>query len=96
MTIEELQNEISELKQKIDKQNQIILELEKISRLHKHAGYDKTQVIEKLEYIKFGIGTPEGSISARIGTIFLRQDGGAVTTLYIKESGTGNTGWVAK
>jgi peroxiredoxin len=31
-----------------------------------------------------------------VGSLFLRTDGGANTTLYIKESGSGNTGWVAK
>jgi len=43
-----------------------------------------------------GAGTPEGSITAAPGTIYLRTDGGASTTLYVKETGTGNTGWVAK
>lgn len=43
-----------------------------------------------------GTGTPEGAVTAGRGTMFLRTDGGAGTTLYIKESGTGNTGWVAK
>lgn len=41
-------------------------------------------------------GTPEGSIVAGIGSLCVRTDGGAVTTLYVKESGVGNTGWVAK
>lgn len=43
-----------------------------------------------------GVGTPEGAITAPIGTQYLRSDGGANTSLYIKESGTGNTGWVGK
>lgn len=43
-----------------------------------------------------GSGTPEGSVSLPVGSMYLRTDGGAGTTLYIKESGTGNTGWVAK
>lgn len=43
-----------------------------------------------------GTGTPEGSVVADIGTTFINLSGGAGTTLYIKESGTGNTGWVAK
>lgn len=41
-------------------------------------------------------GTPEGNITAGVGAIYYRQDGGSGTILYIKESGTGNTGWVAK
>jgi hypothetical protein len=43
-----------------------------------------------------GTGTPEGAVTAPVGCMFLRKDGGASTTMYVKESGTGNTGWVAK
>lgn len=43
-----------------------------------------------------GAGTPEGAVAAPVGSIYTRSDGGANTTLYVKESGTGNTGWVAK
>lgn len=43
-----------------------------------------------------GTGTPEGVVTANIGSIFSRTDGGAGTSFYVKESGTGNTGWVAK
>lgn len=43
-----------------------------------------------------GAGTPEGVVTANVGALFFRSDGGAGTTLYVKESGTGNTGWVAK
>lgn len=43
-----------------------------------------------------GTGTPEGAVVGRIGSTFERTDGGAGTSFYIKESGTGNTGWVAK
>lgn len=47
-------------------------------------------------YIRNGTGTPEGSYTAPVGSLFLRTDGGTGTTLYVKETGTGNTGWVAK
>lgn len=43
-----------------------------------------------------GAGSPEGVLTAVVGSMYTRTDGGANTTLYIKESGTGNTGWVAK
>lgn len=44
-----------------------------------------------------GYGTPENAVSAQVGSLFLRQDGGASTTLYVKESGDGtDTGWIAK
>lgn len=41
-------------------------------------------------------GSPEGVRSAPPSTLALNFNGGAGTTLYVKESGTGNTGWVAK
>lgn len=43
-----------------------------------------------------GNGSPETVVTAPVGSMFIRRDGGAATTLYIKETGTGNTGWVAK
>jgi hypothetical protein len=43
-----------------------------------------------------GFGTPEGAVTAPVGSLYLRANGGANTTLYIKESGTGNTGWIPK
>jgi hypothetical protein len=43
-----------------------------------------------------GAGAPEGVVTASPGSMYLNQSGGGGTTLYIKESGTGNTGWVAK
>lgn len=46
--------------------------------------------------ISAGTGSPEGVRSAVVGSIWIRTNGGASTTLYVKESGTGNTGWVAK
>lgn len=42
-----------------------------------------------------GSGSPEGVVTAIIGSAYISTGGGASTTLYIKESGTGNTGWVA-
>lgn len=42
-----------------------------------------------------GTGSPEGVVTARGGSIYLRTDGGQSSTLYYKESGTGSTGWVA-
>jgi hypothetical protein len=43
-----------------------------------------------------GAGTPLGSISAPVGSLYTRTDGGAASTLYVKESGTDASGWVAK
>ena len=44
----------------------------------------------------FGTGSPEGAVTAGVGSTYMRQDGGAGTSFYIKETGTGNTGWVGK
>lgn len=46
--------------------------------------------------ITAGSGSPESVVAAVVGTIYLRTDGGANTTLYVKESGAGSTGWVPK
>lgn len=43
-----------------------------------------------------GSGTPEGVVTATIGSTYRRTDGGAGTSFYVKESGSGNTGWTAK
>jgi hypothetical protein len=43
-----------------------------------------------------GAGSPEGVITAAVGSIYTRTDGSTSTTLYVKTSGTGNTGWTAK
>lgn len=53
---------------------------------------DGSQVI----WICYGSGSPEGVVAANVGSLYLRTDGGTGTTLYVKESGTGKTGWVAK
>jgi len=47
-------------------------------------------------YQRFGSGTPEAAVTAPVGAVYHRTDGGAGTSFYVKESGTGNTGWVAK
>lgn len=43
-----------------------------------------------------GSGSPETVVTAPVGSIYLRTDGGASTSFYVKESGSGNTGWIAK
>jgi len=42
-----------------------------------------------------GSGSPEGVITAGIGSVYRRTNGSTGTTFYIKESGVGNTGWSA-
>jgi hypothetical protein len=44
-----------------------------------------------------GVGDPNGVVVGSPGDMYLNQAGGANTTLYVKESGSGtNTGWVGK
>lgn len=43
-----------------------------------------------------GSGSPEGAVTAPVGSLYLRADGGTSSSLYVKESGTGSTGWIAK
>lgn len=44
-----------------------------------------------------GMGAPGGVVTGNPGDIYLNKAGGAATTLYVKESGTGTTaGWVGK
>lgn len=43
-----------------------------------------------------GSGSPESVVTAPVGSVFHRTDGGAATCIYIKESGSSSTGWVAK
>jgi len=49
-----------------------------------------------LALIYSGTGSPNTVLTAPVGSLFLRTDGGTNTTLYVKESTSGNTGWVAK
>lgn len=43
-----------------------------------------------------GTGSPEGIVTAPLGSVFRRIDGGPNETLYVKEKGTDNLGWGAK
>jgi len=48
-------------------------------------------------YIKWGTGSPEGVVTANIGSIYLRFDGSTSTSLYVKTANNGSaTGWTAK
>ena len=50
-----------------------------------------------LPSLRRGTGSPEGAVTAPVGTMYLRADGGSGTTLYVKErSESGDHGWVPK
>lgn len=58
-------------------------------------GYGNDALVGR--FIIWGTGSPLNVVTADIGALFLRTDGGASTVLYVKESGNGaSTGWVAK
>lgn len=48
------------------------------------------------EGVLVGDGSPENVVVAPVGTLYRRRDGGVGTCLYVKESGVGDSGWVAK
>jgi hypothetical protein len=51
---------------------------------------------EQVQIVK-GSGSPELNIIAPVGSVYLRTDGGVTgTTFYVKEAGTGATGWAGK
>lgn len=43
-----------------------------------------------------GTGSPEGVVTAPVGTLYVNRAGGAGSTLYVKETGAEATGWTAK
>lgn len=59
-----------------------------------NAALDRLDALEAL--IQTGAGSPEGVVTATVGTLYLRTDGAPGTTLYSKETGSGNTGWEPK
>ncbi|HEY6191111.1 MAG TPA: hypothetical protein VI215_02160 [Bacteroidota bacterium] len=72
-----------------------------------NVGIGTTTPAEKLEVagnikigsatIHSGTGSPEGVVSGNVGDLYLRTDGGAGSTMYVKESGNAtNTGWAGK
>lgn len=44
----------------------------------------------------FGSGSPEGVVTAPPGSKYTNLNGGDHMTIFVKESGTGNTGWIGK
>lgn len=59
------------------------------------SGQPAALTILGLDWLKVGSGSPEGVVTASPGALYRNTAGGGNTTLWIKETGTGNTGWVA-
>lgn len=51
-------------------------------------------LLDTIQILK-GSGSPEASITAPKGSIYVNINGGPGTTMYLKETGVGNTGWVS-
>ena len=84
---------------KFDVGNNILDIIQGYIRVNKDAGASDIKFrTGGLDYlITVGAGSPEGVVTANPGSLYLNINGGAGSTLYIKESGTGtNTGWIAK
>lgn len=52
-------------------------------------------ILNETVSINIGTGSPEGVVTAVVGSSYYRTDGAAGTTHYKKTTGTGNTGWTA-
>jgi hypothetical protein len=44
--------------------------------------------------MNIGSGTPESAVTAPVGVLFRRTDGGRGSAVYYKSNGTGSTGWL--
>ncbi len=49
---------------------------------------------ESLNTPIIGVGSPEGVVTANITQRYMDSSGGASSVMYIKQTGSGNTGWV--
>lgn len=61
------------------------------NRIHRQPDNDGTYIAAYT-----GSGSPEGVVAAKPGSMYINQGGGAGVTLWVKETGTGATGWAAK
>lgn len=59
-------------------------------------GSDKSIELSTGAKILSGFGSPEGVVTAFVGSIYTNLNGSTSTTLWVKTSGNGNTGWTAK
>lgn len=82
-----------------------------VEALQAKVGVDASAVTTSLDYklkvanswsgvisagnVKRGTGSPEGAATGNVGDVYMRTDGSTGTAFYVKETGTGNTGWRA-
>ena len=75
--------------------NIVTTDLSTLANISSNVGFSSPVYSGSTPWIS-GAGTPEGVVTAVVGSLFTRTDGSTSTTLYVKTSGTGNTGWTAK
>jgi hypothetical protein len=63
--------------------------------IRQHVAVESEEDLSCCERLLSGTASPEGAVTGTVGTLYLRTDGATGSTLYVKESGSGNTGWVA-
>jgi len=63
--------------------------------IHTEAGVVVHEDVMTSANVQRGAGSPEGAVVGVVGNIYQRTDGGTDSSLYRKEAGSGNTGWVA-
>lgn len=56
---------------------------------------DAPVAAEPIARVLVGKGTPAAKVTAPMGTLYLRTDGAAATTLYLKTTGSDANGWTA-
>ena len=69
---------------------------DKYGRVVAGANLLRSDMPQPLDRFYQGTGTPNGVLSETPGAIYINIAGGAGTTLWVKQSGSGNTGWVGK
>lgn len=74
-------------RQTIDVNQEIVDEQRKPTKFLESFLYDKEILI--------GTGSPEGVVEADPTRLYMDDAGSSGSVLYIKQTGTGNTGWIA-
>ena len=96
---------MDELEEKIKQIENAVLSIRKdignilvLLKEHDHGGSDGTKglLLEDLNLIIQGNGSPENVVTASVGHMYLRRDGGTTSAFYVKETGTTASGWVSK
>lgn len=65
-----------------------------VNRATGDAVFEKDLWFQSTGRLTAGAGSPEGAVAGGVGVIYVQFDGTAGTCLWVKETATGNTGWV--